>query len=297
MKNVNRDLIFRIVVSLLTFICIFLLFAPWIKLADGSIRKEAKSVLKQLDSGLKDVDRDDLKDLEEYFEEEDINISPKKILNKAKNVTGVIKDTSITPSESIKLFSGLKGLYKVVADEDIADSYVLRQLIPKSAREVFEEMGTAINLMIFLPILFFATLISAILVTVLHALNKKYIGISLVACSALSFIAYLVVVIKINSWSNDELFENLVRISAAPIWLLILSAGAMVIWMKKDEIGNLLFGKNPQSQYQTEYAQPKAASAPQMYAKPAGDVAFCANCGTKLEPDSAFCPECGTPRS
>lgn len=291
MKNLNRDLIFRIVASVLTFICIFLLFAPWIKLADGDLRKDAKKGLKEFNAQIKDVDRDDLKDLEEYFEEEDINISPKKILDNAKKVVGVLLDTEVAPSESFKLFSGVNGLFKVITNEDVIDSNAFRMWGSDDFFEELSEKKAIVNLMIILPILFLATLISGIAVTVLHALNKKFTGISLVICSGLSFVTYLIMVIRINSWSNDEFYEKLVKISAAPIWLLILSVAAMLLWMKKDQIGDALFGKKSGA---TDTVIPRPQMMP---VSSATESVFCANCGTKLEPDSSFCPECGTPRS
>lgn len=291
MKNVNRDLIFRIVVSVLTFICFFLLFSGWIKLKDGELRKDAKKTIKSFNSMLKDVDRDDLKYLEAALEEEDISLSPKKVLDNCENIGEVISDTAIAPSETLTLVPSIIGLFSELTSDDIIDSDIFGGYINGEFLEEAAEYRGTVYLLIIFVIMFIATLVSAVTVTVFHALNKKeFAGISLAICSFIMFIIYLASVIAINSWSNEEYYEDLVTLSAAPIWMLILSIASMLIWIEKDKIGEALFGKNPSAAKSTAIPTPQAAPA----AAPKAAVTFCPNCGTKLDDDSAFCPECGT---
>lgn len=295
MKNVNRDLIFRIVVSVLTCICFFLLFSGWIKLKDGELRKDAKKTIKNFNSMLKEVDRSDLKYLEAALEEEDISISPKKILDNCENIGGAISDTAIAPSETLTLVPSIIGLFSELTSDDIIDSNIFGGYVNSAFLEDAAEYRGMTYLLIVFVIMFIATLVSAVTVTVFHALNnKKFAGISLAICSFIMFIIYLAAVIAINSWSNKEYYENLVTLSAAPIWMLILSVASMLIWIEKDKIGDALFGKNPSATKASASNSFASSAAPAPAAAPSSAVTFCPNCGTKLDDDSAFCPECGT---
>lgn len=292
MKNVNRDLIFRIVVSILTFICVLLLFSGWIKLKDGDLRKDAKKFIKEYNSILKDVDRDDLKRLEGALEEEDINISPKDVLDNCKKIGDVVSDVAVTPAETVKLVPAIIGVYSELTNEDVIDSNVFGRYIAEDLLEEAGEYKGKVYILIIFVILFFATFISGVAVTILHATNnKKLPGYSLAICSFLMLVAYLVAVISINSWSDGEFYEKLVTLTAAPVWMFILSVASLVIWIEKDKIGEALFGKNPSKPATVaKQAAPASAAAPVVNS----GTSFCPNCGTKLDADASFCPECGT---
>ncbi len=288
MKNVNRDLIFRIVCSVMTGICVLLLLAGWITVSDNDMRKTIKSGVRNVKSELKDIDTTDLKYVDELLDDAGINIKPRKIIQSIQKMLDIVGDAKISPAETVSLVPKMISMINVLEDEDVARAMGIYSSAMESA---LEEVSGYKAPMVLLMILFFITLICGILFTVSHALNKKYCGFTLAGLQLVMLIVFGIIVHSINSAAEDAFFDKIVRLTAAPFWALILSAGAAFIWFYREKIGNLLFGALPGAPAGKVGVVPLRTPQQRTFAQ-AGRT--CPNCGTPLSGDVVFCPNCGT---
>lgn len=165
-----------------------------------------------------------------------------------------------------------------------------------------ETMETAKSNRIIFAILFWLNVISGVAVILLHFMDKKLPGITVVVMNLVWLAVWLLIADDNDLYTFNLGFRYSMRITAAPIIALILSVVAMVLWIIRNKSVATAAGpvykterkkSNPvrpgsiRKTGKTGYVKKKAATS-------GANSIKCSNCGRELNPGAVFCPSCGT---
>ncbi len=319
MNKNTIPLIYKWLCVLLVVLSILLISLGGITIADKdsrrTVKKGMKEVLNEIDFSSKEI-----KEFQEQLDNWGIDINAKKILKQVQKLAKTISDATVSTLELA--INGPDVISFAEEAEDYARIGSLVGVIPKSVIESIEDTRAGIW---FGVILFYLTMVTGIVTIILHIANKKQPGVVFAILQLVWLIALGAISHNLNVMAEDELYldDELVTISAGPVWAFILALLACLLWMFKDSIlgaigwmtgvsyassaavvsGNVCpnCGKvlGPNAMFCTgcgsKFTPPVPVKAPVSAAPTAdNDNRFCPNCGAAVTSDSDFCTQCGT---
>ncbi len=301
---------------LFVLLAVLMLFRGSITIADKDDKREMRKSMREAYNEMEDVDPDDIDEMQDALDDNDMDINAKTFYKHLKKLIKVFSDGEIAPSEIASAGPALLSLSSKFQEYDELRYYV----------HPFEEILDAVDSnkfgIIIAILLFVLSMVCGLAICILHILDKKMSGISLVIVNILWLVILGIVTAKINNWVEMEMDydDKFVKLTSAPFMAIVFAIVAMVIWMFKDRIieqsGNLApapavkaadvytvagarvcpnCGKtmNPGAVFcsgcGSKYVEPEDA-APVAEAE---EKIFCPNCGVQLSSDSEFCPNCG----
>ncbi|MCR5507221.1 MAG: zinc-ribbon domain-containing protein [Lachnospiraceae bacterium] len=318
MNETNVKSILKWLSIVLVFIAMLMMFCGAITVKDKDakkeLKKEVKSTLKEMKSS-----KDDIDDLQDELDDYDIDINAKKLFKQTKKILNALKDAKLSPSE---VASRAPSIIKLAAELEDNDglAYIMDL---DDLDDMLEQVGNTKVALILFMILFYLTIIVAVITIILHFIDSKLPGVVITLLNLVWLIGFAVVAHKINVWAEDEIGidEKLVRITAAPIWAFVLAALALALWICKDRIAEMLSSGAPSGGRVSGYSPSAStikcpvcgnglsagaqfcpecgnkyvapAPAPTPAPQPSSASAFCVSCGTKITSDTVFCPNCG----
>ncbi len=306
----------KFVSILFVLLAVLMLFRGSITIADKDDKRELKKSMRDAYNEMEDVDPDDIDEMQDTLDNYDIDINAKTFYKQLRKLITVLRDGEISPYEIASSGPTLISLSSKFQEYDELRYYV----------HPFEEILDAVDDnkfgIIISILLFVMSVVCGLAICILHILDKKMSGISLVIMNIIWLLILGIATARINNWVEMEMDydDKFLRLTAAPFVAIIFAIIAMVIWMFKDRIieqsGNLApapavkaadvytatgarvcpnCGKtmNPGAIFcsgcGSKYVEPKAPV-------PGAEVdekIFCPNCGVQLSSDSEFCPNCG----
>ena len=251
-------------------------YSGWLTIADKDTRKDLKQEIKSYTKEFK-YDKKEIKELQEELDEWGIDLNVKKTLKQCNKIFGTLKDVKLSNKEISTL-----GSQTLKLANSLKDDSGIGYLLGSGLTDELEELENAKGVLIVHNIFFYITILIGLLTAVLHALNKKFPGISLAVLNLLWWIVMGISVSGLNKWAEDELYfdDKLFALTAAPFWAFAFALCAVFIWMFKDKIADK-YGTN---------AVAKIA-VPSNNETPSANV--CPSCGTQLNSGAVFCPNCG----
>ena len=313
--NRNTQFLLKKAASILCLIvatCLFL--SGWVAVRSNKDTKEIKSEMKDFGRELKDMDKE-IDELQDRFDDLDVDISAKALYKKMLKLYNMIEDLALSPTEISGLLPVVKSLGKMV--EELEDNRMANYVLGYNMRNAIELMQEAKGALILFTFFLVVTIVVGILYVVLHLLNKKGAGYTVIVLQSIWLFATIGVSAFINFVAMDELDIKIVRVTPAPYIALLLVIASCVIWhfAWKDYSSLKTQGSLQETPLNVAALKEKAAGfvakMPDLKAKAAalGEKAqtpksfapdsmtqnwmFCPQCGEKMEQGSAFCTSCG----
>lgn len=213
-----------------------MLFFGGVGIRDKSVR-EAMSV--GVDTMVEKIDMDDDKiaQTEAGMAMMGVEMDVRSLIDQAKRVLKIARDGRLSASElaftgttAIKLINELKG------------NQILSLLSEKDLDELIDQLDDVSMRMYIFVAFFWVTIICCAAVIVLHVLNFKLPGVSVVVLNLIWLIMFIVVKSKLNEMVVNELEgpEDYLTVTAAPAIGFTAAVLALVLWILKDIIAQRL---------------------------------------------------------
>ncbi len=259
-------------------LALFMLFRGYMGLADSDEKEDTIESMSYAYEGLDDMDSDEIEDMQDTFDDYDIDINIKSFLRKFKKLLKTLSDGEISPYEIATAGPDLLKVTSYFREYDELGYFFGRY---EEAFEIVDNIKAGIIMFV---ILFIISVLCAVVIIIMHIADLKPAGISLVILNIIWLIIFAVVTSRINDWAEMEMDydDKYMKMSAAPVLALLFAVIAMVIWLYKDKII-----ENSAGFVQAPVVQSAAIQTP-------GDGRICPNCGKALNPGAVFCSGCGT---
>lgn len=276
----------KIISCVLILISIIMMFCGWIVSDD---RNEIVGYVDEffniddIEDELDDM-ADDIEDALDYADI-DLGVSPRYVVDSVMDIVDIILDGAISPSEVAFKFNKMMKVVKKVDKLSKSD----KKDLPYQLREFEESFKEAVAFVKIFRFIFILTILLHILFIVLHILDKRVLGITLIITQLLWWIVFGIVTLALNS------DYDLVHLSFAPFLSFVCVIAAMIVWIKgrPAKVPAYMNNSQPYAGYQGNMGYANQTPA---YNQPMQAKAFCVHCGAQINADARFCPSCGATR-
>lgn len=285
----------------------------------GAVKFTEKEIIDEFSEGLPDMERQinstinelrsDWDDLEyvaadlgiSYNKMEDIAEEFIDLMEDSGDLIGkasdVVSDGRISASEMAVMMPKSLSIQKKFKESELMSLARLAGANPDALFGDSELLENSKTFGILCLILFYLTLVVAVIVIILHIRDKSLPGVSIVIINLAWMILWIVMKNKVNDFISYDLGYDydVMKITAAPVWALILSLLAMVLWLVRNN-ASPVYAARPAAGRTSRPARSGAYGGVPVKKMAARDpnAIVCGNCGNTLRPGAVFCPACGT---
>ncbi len=233
-----------------------------------------------------------------------INLDADDILDNMHSIIDPLMDLGISPFDFISMTMGFNGLIELMSDPDIGWVMGMDLMNPDDMMVVNLIQGV----LTLGSTLYVITVVVAVLHIILHALNKKGLGISVPIITFLNilFMAFIwLIAMAATSGVSSGAIMTL-----APFVSLACGIVSCVFWGKARKYINMVMVEpQPQQVYvnapvqpvtPAPYGQVPVQPVPQVPVQPVAPAPqvqpakkFCVKCGAELDVNAKFCDKCG----
>lgn len=257
-------------------ISVSMMFFGWITIADRKARQDLQSAIKSTRQEV-NLDQDELDEAQDELDQWGIDIDIEKLVKQIRKGLNSLKDAKISPCE---IATTGPTVYKIADMMD--DKAMLKEIIGDEFDKVLDVVKNVKSTIIALEILFYITIVAGIVVIILHVIESKLPGISVIVLNLIWWIVIGVASHKINVYGEDELYldDKILKLTSAPVWAFVLAALAAALWFVKDKI---VIGGIGGASMAANYGPTGVTGGRR-----------CPNCANMLNDSALFCPKCGT---
>ncbi len=295
MTENNMRRVFKWISVALIVISAIMMFRPALVIEDKSARKEFKQSIRELSrtitTSLAKTDEKDFDEGQKELDEKGIDINLKKFSKNISSFADAVEDAKVSPYEIGAIKSVIPDFAELIEKIDgfaMAIEYSFKDMDFGSSDDLVDMLKGANRKLSIANILFYLTLAASLIVIVLHIINNKLPGVSVVILDLI----WLILWSSFKNNVNDKAVkaDEFLGVTAAPVWAFILALLAMFIWIFRELIASKI--GNGGIQIATLHNTTNRMSGNTM--NTSKNTLYCANCGNALNQGAVFCPMCGT---
>ncbi len=215
-----------------------MLFVGGVGVSDAALREKMST---GVDEAIEKIDMDDgeIADAEAGMAMFGVEIDIRSLTDQMKRVLNILRDGRLSASEIA--FTGTTAIRLI---DELKGNKLLSLLSGQDLDELLAGLDSISMRMYIVVAFFWITLLCAVVVIVLHILNLKLPGASVVLFNLLWLIVFIVIKSNLNEMIVDKLDgpDGMFAVTAAPAIAFTAAVMAMVLWIIKDMVAGKATG-------------------------------------------------------